>query len=123
MSAANPTAFDPWNTRLSQAQRLEGALKRIRALESENAALVRDELEPALAECRALKAELAARPNYGTASNHSVWALQRDRIHELEARVVKLIELCERASLQFGPEDADSAWHRDFAHAKKEATR
>jgi hypothetical protein len=44
---------------------------RIRALEAENATL---------------KAELAARPNYGTASNHSVWALQRDRIKELEAR-------------------------------------
>ena len=38
----------------------------------------------------ALKAELASRPpNYGTASNHSVQALQRDRIRELEARAEK----------------------------------
>jgi hypothetical protein len=44
------------------------------------------EIDALRKENAALKAELAARPNYGTASNHSVWALQRDRIKELEAR-------------------------------------
>jgi hypothetical protein len=48
---------------------------------------VNREIDALRRENAALKAELAARPNYGTASNHSVWALQRNRIRELEARV------------------------------------
>jgi uncharacterized small protein (DUF1192 family) len=48
------------------------------------------------AECAALKAEVAALPNYGTASNHSVWALQRDRIRELETRIAELLDEIEQ---------------------------
>jgi hypothetical protein len=103
MTAANPTAFDPWNTRLSQAQRLEGALKRIRALETENIRLgnenrvLHGDRNALRTENAALKIEIADAVARAEDAEHD-----RDINDHQKARVVKFEhhhatkhELCE----------------------------
>ena len=79
----------------------------------QEAGIQKDRAEKAEARIRELEAQLA---------DHEC----RDnliRAEKAEARLRKAIELLNRAAFMLGPEDAGSAWHRDFAAWNKEALR